>query len=206
MGTVTDSLGIFRIPVHSSDTLFIRNIAYHDTLVPVNSLVSQRKIIMHRKHYPIPEAKVFEWGSTYTDFKKAIVGMPNQQSLGESLGLPVQDPDYIPFEMNEAYLKSPLFLIKSPVSFFYYNISKEAKSARKVYWMNKNMEKQKRFDEILSMESVSSMTGISGEELQAFRVYLYQEIKCDFNCPELQIFTEILALWKVYQELHGTEE
>ena len=34
-GDVSDSLGIFRLPVHSGDTLLVRNIMYMDTLVPV---------------------------------------------------------------------------------------------------------------------------------------------------------------------------
>ncbi len=205
-GSVTDSLGIFRIPVHPTDTLLLRNIAYHDTLVSARLLLLTKHITVKRKYYPLPEAKVFEWGSTYGDFKDALIGMPNQKSLGESMGFPVQDPDYIPFEMNEAYLKSPLFLLKSPVSYFYYNFNKEAKSARKVYWLNKNLDKQKWFDEILSLESVSSITGLSGDDLQAFRSYLYQEIKCNINCSELQIYTEIYILRDIYQGMHGIEE
>jgi hypothetical protein len=198
---VTDSLGIFRLPVYSGDTLLILNIAYQDTVVPVNLISKQGHVLIKRKYYLLEEARIFEWGSTYGDFKEAIIEMPNQQTLGESMGLPRQDPDYVPVEMNEEYLKSPLFLIKSPVSYFYYNFNKYARSARKVYWLQKNQEKHKVFKEIVSSDNISSITGLTGKELQDFLSFLFQKMHCDFTCGELQIYTEIYDLWDIYQKL-----
>ena len=40
-GDVTDSLGIFRLPVHTADTMLVRNIAFQDTLVPVMQIYSE---------------------------------------------------------------------------------------------------------------------------------------------------------------------
>lgn len=200
-GVVTDSLGIFRLPVYSDDTLLIRNIAYQDTLVPVNQILKQGHILIERRFYLLEEARIFEWGSTYGDFRDAIIQMPNQQTLGGSMGLPTQDPDYIPFEMNENYLKSPLFLIKSPISYFYYNFNKHARSARKVYWLKKNQDKHEIFNEIMSSDNISSITGLTGMELQDFISFLFQKMYCDFKCEELQIYTEIYGLWDVYQKL-----
>lgn len=200
-GSVTDSLGIFRMPVRTNDTLLIRNIAFHDALVPARILLLQRYVIMKRKYYQLEEARIFEWGSTYGDFRRAIVQMPTPQTLGETMGLPRQDPDYIPFEMNEEVIKSPAFLISSPISFFYYNFSKAARSARKVYWLKKNRLKQEKFDEILEPANITAMTGLEGEKLLQFLAFLYQRLVCDFNCTELEIYEEIHALWKVYQEL-----
>jgi hypothetical protein len=202
-GEVTDSLGIFTIPVHSSDTLLIRNIAFQDTLMPA-ALISERPhILLKRRYYPLQEARIFEWGATYEDFREAIIEMPNQQTLGESMGLPRQDPDYIPQDMDPNVIKSPAFLIKSPISYFYQNFNKYAKSARKVYWLEKNREKQELFSKIISAENLSSITGLAGLELQEFQAFLYERMVCDFKCTELRIYTEIYALWEVYQEMNN---
>ncbi len=200
-GAVTDSLGIFRLPVRYSDTLLIRNIAFRDTLVRVEDLIGWRRIVIRRRYYELKEARIFEWGSTYGDFKNAMVEMPNQQSLGESMGLPRQDPDYIPVEMNEAAIKSPAFLLSSPISFFYYNFNKQAQSARKVYWMEKNAPLQKAFDEIMGRDNLSSITGLTGNDLEEFVAFANERMRCDFRCSELQIYTEIYSLWELFQEL-----
>ena len=60
-GDVTDSLGIFRLPVHPGDTLLLRNIAFRDTLVPVREVHENRHIRLQRMRYPLKEARIFEW-------------------------------------------------------------------------------------------------------------------------------------------------
>ncbi len=200
-GGVTDSLGIFRLPVRSTDTLLIRNIVFQDMFVPVVLISNQGYISIKRKYYPLEEARIFEWGSTYGDFRDAMIEMPNPQTLGGSLGLPRQDPDYIPYDMNEEVIKSPAFLITSPVSYFYHNFSKQARSARKVYWLKKNQKKHELFEEIMSSENISSITGLTGIELQEFIAFLNERLVCDFKCTELQIYSEIYGLWKAYKEM-----
>lgn len=200
-GAVTDSLGIFLLPVHFTDTLLIRNIAFYDTLVPVYLLDIQKTIILTSKRYHLQEARIFEWGSTYSDFKTAVIDMPNQATLGEAMGLPRQDPDYIPFEMDEKLIKSAGFLLTSPISYFYQNFNKEAKSARKVYWMKKNQTKQAHFNEIVSGESITAMTGLTGNELMEFQSFLLQRMVRNFKSTDLEIYEEIHGLWKVYLEL-----
>jgi hypothetical protein len=204
-GDVSDSLGIFRLPVRSGDTLLVRNIMYMDTLVPVARIEHERYIMLRSAYYPLQEARIFEWGSTYDDFREAIVEMPNQQTLGESMGLPRQDPDYIPYDMNESLLRSTGFLLTSPISYLYHNFSKKAKSNRKVYWLEKNREKHEVFDAIVSQENISEITRLQGEALQEFMAYLFQRLVCDLKCDEMMIYSEIYELWEVYQELQGTE-
>jgi hypothetical protein len=200
-GSVSDSLGIFRLPVHQVDTLLVRNIAYVDTLVPVASILAERHIRIRAATYPLPEVKIFEWGSTYNDFREAIIEMPNRQSLGESLGLPRQDPEHIPFDMDEAQLKSTGFLLHSPLSYLYYNFNRMERSRRKVYWINRDREKHELFEAIVSPENISQITGLSGEALLDFLAFLFQRMVCDFKCEEISIYSEIYDLWRVYQEL-----
>ena len=200
-GDVTDSLGIFHLVVFMTDTLLVRNIAFHDTLVPVYLVQDPKFIVLTSKRYLLQEARIFEWGSTYSDFKEAVIDMPNQQTLGESMGLPKQDPDYVPLEMDEKAVKSAGFLLTSPISFFYQNFNKEAKSARKVYWLKKNQAKQEHFDELISGQSLTEITSLTGDDLQEFQAFLNQRMVCTSKCTDLQVFEEVFALWKVYQEL-----
>jgi hypothetical protein len=200
-GDVTDSLGIFKLTVHLTDTLLVRNITFHDTLLPVFRVNETKYIVLTSRRYELQEARIFEWGSTYEDFQEAVLEMPHQQTLGESMGLPRQDPDYVPLEMDEKAIKSAGFLLTSPISYFYQNFNKEAKSARKVYWLKKNQVNQEHFDQLISGESLTGITALTGDELQKFQAFLIQRMVCTSKCTDLKIFEEVYALWKVYQEL-----
>ena len=200
-GDVTDSLGIFRLPAHAGDTLLIRNIAFRDTLVPVLVVLENRHIMLERMHYQLQEARVFKWGSSYDDFRKAFIDMPMQQTLGASMGLPQQDPDKVPMEMDEKAVKSVGLLLTSPASFFYHNFSKHAKSVRKVYWLKKNQDKQDHYEALVSAEKISDITGLSGPELDNFILFLTSRMLCDIHCTEFEIYKEIFGLWTVYQDL-----
>ncbi|MCP4313273.1 MAG: hypothetical protein GY790_18600 [Bacteroidetes bacterium] len=201
-GDVSDSLGIFTLPVHAGDTLLFRNIAYRETVLPVAVITSGRYVILKKVYYPLQEARVFPWGSTYGDFSKAIINTPAPQTLGESLGLPRQDPNYIPFDMDESKLKSTGFLLTSPIYYLYYNLSRREKNRRKLYWSGKNKEKNEIFEEIVSPESISNITGLTGDPLLEFLAYLFQRLVCDFKCTELNVYSEIYSHWEVYQQLH----
>ena len=151
--------------------------------------------------YPLKEARIFEWGASYEDFQEAFIGMPVQQDLGASLGLPRQDPENVPVEMDEKAVRSAGLLLTSPISYFYYNFNKHAKSARKLYWLNKNQEKQDLFDAITGPESLMEITGLRGTELEAFQLFLSQRMLCDLNCSEFDIYSEIYSLWEVFLDL-----
>ena len=201
-GEVSDSLGIFSLEVHMSDTLFFRNIAYMQTSIPVAAVAEDRYVILKRIIYPLQEAKVFPWGSSYEDFSEAVINTPAPQTLGEALGLPRQDPDYIPFDMDVATLKSAGFLLTSPVSFFYYNMSKREKRRRELFWYEKNRELHERFDAIITPENLSNITGLSGDPLLAFMNYMFKRMVCDYRCNELEIYSEIYAHWEVFKQLN----
>jgi len=200
-GDVSDSLGIFFIPVTVSDTILVRNIAYRDTLIPVSLVLESGYVLLQRRYYELPEARIFEWGSSYEDFKAALLEMPEQQSFGARMGLPVQDPDYVPLEMDERAVKSLGHLLSSPLNYIYQNYNKEAKSARKVFWMEKNKDRQEAFDALLSPENLSDITGLSGEALLSFQAFIRVRMICGMHCSELEVIQEIFALWESYQEI-----
>lgn len=202
LGDVSDSLGIFRIPVRIGDTLLFRNIAFRETLMPASGIIENRFVILDKIYYQIQEARVFPWGSSYDDFSRAVVSSSAPQTLGESLGLPRQDPDYVPFDMDESKLKSTGFMLSSPISYLYYNHNKREQNKRKLYWNKKGREKNEIFDAIVSSESISQITGLSSNELLDFMAYMFEKLVCDSKCSEIKIYSEIYAHWEVYQQLH----
>lgn len=204
-GDVTDSLGIFQLRAVPADTFLILNISYKDTLITAARIRAFPQIVLKSRFYELEEVRIFEWGSTYEDFKQAMIEMPKQESIGESLGLPRQDPGYVPLEMDPRRVKSPAYLITSPISFFYQNFNKQAKSARKVYWLEKNKEKMEQFTRVISSENLSFITGFTGDHLMNFQTFLNNRMQCDYNCSEFQLYTEIHALWDLYREIEGLE-
>ncbi len=201
-GDVSDSLGVFSLAVDMNDTLFFRNIAYLQTFIPVAAVAEDRYVILKRVIYLLQEAKVFPWGSSYEDFSKAVINTPAPQTLGEALGLPRRDPDYIPFDMDEATIKSAGFLLTSPVSFFYYNMNKREKRRRELFWKEKNKELYERFDSIITPENLSDITGLSGDSLRTFMTYMLKKMVCDYRCNEFKIYSEIYAHWEVFKQLY----
>jgi len=202
---VTDTLGIFHIYVNEPDTLLLLNIAFIDTLVPVAGEEGFLTVHLRDKYYNLKEVKIFDWGSSYSDFKNALVNMPVEESLGEELGLPRQDPDYIPFDKDEAYIKSANFLMHSPVSYIYYNLSRKQKSARKVFRLEKDRNKIELFNSYLSPEAVKSMTGLEGKALENFIIFLNVNMQCDYHCSEMEIISEILRLKEIYNQTKSKE-
>ena len=198
-GVVSDSLGIFSIPVCMNDTLLVRNIAYRDTLVPLGDLTGSKIIFVTKASYELPEAKVFEWGSTYGDFRTALIKRPAAPTLGEQLGLPRQDPGYVPYNMDERHVESLGFALSSPISYLYENLNRKARNRRKVYWLKRNRELHERFEEITGPENLSYLTGLEGDELLEFMAHLYRELECDFRCDELKLYSEIHAIWEEYR-------
>jgi hypothetical protein len=200
-GDVSDSLGIFRLQVRDSDTLLILNIAFRDTLVAVASIPGNRHIVLLRKVYPLDEARVFVWGSSYDDFKEAFIEMPMQQSLGASLGLPRQDPGYVPLEMDEKAVKSAGLLLTSPITFFYQNFNKKQSQPGKSTGWRSTGNSMKGLKASSAAKTSQKLPGLYGPRLLAFQSFLLEKMVCDFHCSELEIYKEIYGLWTVFQEL-----
>lgn len=205
-GDMTDSMGIFSIYVRAADQLSFYNISFHDTTVFVYAARPGIHVIMKRKVYKLPGAMIFNWGSTYPEFMAEVERQGVPEQMGEKLGLPRQDPGVIPFDMDEEKLKSGGFLLTSPVSFFYYNLSKKEKGARRAFRLQKDQEMIDRFNRVLGPDNLQRITGLEQEALEQFMIYMNQELSCDYHCTELQLTTELLRLWERYKELHGSME
>ena len=198
-GDVTDSLGIFTLYVRETDVLSFYNLTCRDTSVVIDASDPGFYIKLSRKIYSLNEAKIFNWGNTYDDFINEVERLGVTPTEGVRLGLPIQSPGVLPFDMDEKKLKSPGFLLSSPVSFFYYNFSKREKSARKANKLDRDSELISRFKEILSAENISGITGYQDQELVDFMLYLNSKIDCTYSCTEIEILTEVHEIWNEYK-------
>lgn len=205
-GDMTDTMGIFSLYVRASDRLSFYNISFHDTTIYVNAARSGIHVKLKRKVYMLPGAMIFNWGSTYQDFVAEVQRQGVPETIGEKLGLPQQDPGVIPFDMDEEKLKSTKFLINSPVSFIYYNLSKKEKGARRAFRLQKDQELIDRFNRVLGPTNLQHVTGLKDKALEDFMIYLNQELTCDYHCSELELTRELLDIWKRYKELQGIAE
>lgn len=197
---ISDSSGYFKIIAEDGDFLLIKNIIYRDTIVKILESSAGRNIILKERYNQINELKVFHWGNSYEDFKEAFIALPTEESISDQLGFSKPDPDYIPFYMDDKALKNPLYLLVSPISYLYFNLSRKEKVNRKAYHLIRNKSKQDYFDALISKEKIMDLIQCSNEEYENFSPFLNQNLICDYNCTELEILSEIFSWWLNFNE------
>jgi hypothetical protein len=190
-GSISDTSGNFSLNVLISDSILFRNLAYQDLVVTGGEIQTGDTIHLKIRLYAIKEVKIFVWGSTYADFKAKMKSMPVTENFGEKLGLPQQKGNPIPNFRNPDVLSNPFFAYTNPVDFLYFNFNKKEQSIRKVMEFKQNEDLIRRFESIYNRGRIGILTGLAGEELDAFLIYLNIHFKCDFNCNEIQIISEI---------------
>lgn len=205
-GDMTDSLGIFSLRVRATDRLSFYNISFHDTTLFVIASLPGIHVRLRQKVYSLPGAMIFDWGSSYQDFIAEVERQGVPEDLGDALGLPKQDPDMVPFDMDEQKLKSGGFLLTSPVSFLYYNLSGREKKARRAFRLKQDRKLIERFNRVLGPTNLERVTGLKNESLEQFMIYLNQQMTCDYHCSELELTRELLEIWKRYKTLQKDEK
>ncbi len=205
-GDMTDSMGIFSIRVRATDRLSFFNISFHDTTIFVIASLPGIHVRLRRKVYALPGTMIFEWGSSYQDFIAEVERRGVPEDLGNALGLPKQDADLIPFDMDEQKLKSGGFLLTSPVSFLYYNLSGREKKARRAFRLKQDRKLIERYNRVLGPTNLAGVTGLKKESLEQFMIYLNQQMTCDYHCSELELTRELLEIWKRYKAMQKSVE
>ncbi len=199
-GTTSDSSGNFSLNVFQGDSIIFRNVSCDELIMAADVINSGDTIFLKTRLYAIREVKIFEWGSTYADFKAKMKSMPVTISMSEKLGLPQQSGNAVPNFRNADVLGNPMFAITNPIDFLYYNLNKNEQSIRKVMEFKQNEDLIRRFESVYNRKKVGALTGISATELDDFMIYLNTHFRCDFNCTEIQIVTEIFEHWKNFQK------
>jgi len=198
-GTTSDSSGNFSLSVLKGDTVIFRNVSCEELILAEQEINSGDTIFLKTKLYAIREVKIFEWGSTYADFTAKMKSMPVTESMAEKLGLPQQSGNAVPNFRNANVLGNPMFAITNPIDFLYFNLNKNEQSIRKVMEFKQNEDLIRRFESVYNRKKVGALTSLSATELDEFMIYLNTHFRCDFNCTEIQIVTEIFEHWNNYR-------
>jgi len=196
---ISDSTGFFKLIANNGDFLLIKNIIYHDTVIKVLDINMGKNIILSEKYNSIKEVKVYGWGNSYEDFKRAFIDMTPEVSIADRLALPKQDPNYIPFYMDDKALNNPLYIFVSPVSFLYYKYNHKEKIIRKAYYHKRNKSKLDYINNLLSKENIMRVSHCSEKEFENFSPYLIQNFNCNHNCTEIEVLSEISFWWQKYR-------
>jgi hypothetical protein len=200
-GNTSGPFGNFSFNAERADSILFRNLAYKDLIIIANMIRPGDTVHMKIMLYPIREVKIFEWGSTYADFKAKMKSMPVTENLSEKLGLPQQHGNPIPNFRNTDVLKNPMFAYTNPIDFLYFNLNKKEQSIRKVLEFEQNKDLISRFESVYNRKNISTLTGLDGAELDAFMIYLNLKFQCDFNCSEIQVVEEVYKHWKDYRNI-----
>lgn len=198
-GTVSDKIGFFKIHAVNGDYLLIKNIIFGDTIIKVMDYKAGMILKVSEKKYSIDELKVFRWGTSYDDFKKAFLTLEPEEDLTEKLGFKHPDPDFLPFYMDEDKVKKLVNLRKSPISYIYYNLSRRERIIRKAIKYERTRKNRDYVNNILTRENIASITGYNGQELEDFLLYLNDNFRCDHTCKEFEIINEIYYWWNKYK-------
>jgi hypothetical protein len=199
-GTISDTSGIFIINAQKKDSILFRNLAYQDLVITAFELLTENTIHMKIRLYAIKEVKIFEWGSTYEDFRAKMMSLPVSENWGEKLGLPQQKGNPISDYKNADVISNPFFAITNPVDFLYFNLNKKQQSIRKVIEFQKNEDLIRRFESVYNKSRIAEITKLTGKDLDNFLIYLNIHFQCDFYCNEIQIVNEIYKHWKIYKD------
>jgi hypothetical protein len=198
-GTTSNSEGHFSLTANEEDSILFRNLAYEELILSAGNILRRDTIRLKIKLYAIKEVKIFEWGSTYEDFMAKMMSMPVTESIAQKLGLPQQTGNPVPNYQNPAVLGNPMFAITNPIDFLYYNLNKNQQSIRKVNEFKQNEDLIRRFEAVYNRTAIGNLTSLNEKGLDDFMIYLNLHFKCDFNCTEVQIISEIFKCWREYK-------
>ena len=186
-GYITDSTGKFKIRCKKGDTLVFISLGYLGKVVIVDSLPHQISLVP--RTYKIDEVSIESYRS-YNQFKKDFLELEAEKAP-EIQGLPKGKPIDIPVLLDTNHINSPAFLVLHPLSYLYYKFSKEEKSKRKAFYLERQAGERVIIERKFNREIVSRITGLEDEELTNFIGFCNFSHPFLFEATELEIVKEI---------------
>jgi hypothetical protein len=197
-GLFTDSTGNFVIPVNIGDTLVIQSMWYFPVVFFVESHASHLKdtIKLCQDVYNIGELQLSMPGN-YEDFKRSFLKIIPEKAF-KIEGLPEPKIQDIPILYDTNFLNSDAFAITSPVSYLYYKYSKEEKSKRKVFYLERQKRELLVIDKKFNRELIESTTGLTGDSITEFIGFCNFSHKFLYHASELEIVQSIDSKYKEF--------
>ena len=199
---ITDSTGKFYIPCKNGDTLVFICLGYYGKVVITDSLF--RVVSLLPRSYNI-EAVSIESYRSYDQFKRDFLKI--ELDKGPQIeGLPDGKAIDVPILLDTNYIHSPAFLVMHPLSYLYYNLSKEEKSKRKVFYLERRQGEQLIVEKKFNREIVHRITGLDGDKLTNFIGFCNFSHQFLYKSTELEIVKKIHEKYEVYKSIVEANE
>ena len=127
---------------------------------------------------------------SYSDFKRKFLALNIKDNMPD-LHLP-KAKSGTPKLLDPDFIGSAAFLLHSPISFFYYNFSKEEQSQRKLYAINAYDPNRRYIDAKYNKDKVQLWTGLKDEELTKFVLFCNFDDSFLLNCSEYDLIDKVL--------------
>jgi hypothetical protein len=200
----TNLSGYFKLTGSKNDTLVFTALGYLGKVwIPstkIDGAVST--ILMARRVYDIEPVKIVTLPGSYKDFKKTFLEIKPEQGLIID-GLPNR---YIPKLVSElldtSIISTTSFFLMHPVSYLWYNYSKEEKSKRKVLYLQQEQKEQVAINQKFNRELVHRITELKENELTAFINFCNFSHLFLYNSTDYEIVEAIHKKFEEYKNSH----
>ena len=199
-GSISDSLGHFKMKVLPGDTLIFIALGYLGKyyVVGQDDFKTTQIISLVPRSYEIEELS-FHFPRSYTHFKHEILTLDPDENKPLS-DLPEYNPYKTPYLFDTTRIYSAGFILMHPVSGLYYRFSKVEKSKRKVWQLQQQEMKQARVDEKYNRKLVFEITGLSDELLTHFIGFCNFSFSYLFESTPYEIVEAIELKYQKYLE------
>jgi hypothetical protein len=156
-GVISDNDGCFSIPAQFGDTLYVSALGFKNKMVRVETL-KNITIIMSVSSVAIEDVEIYPY-KTYADFKYAFLNLDLEDERLIIDGVPNKMPPEVPMFENKEYISSVGFLLSSPISYMYYNLSKTEQDKRRAHELKGEAKQVRVIDKKFNIDLVSTITG-----------------------------------------------
>lgn len=192
-GTYSDINGNFSISMLTEDTLLIRSMGFIDYFFTV-------------KEFP-PKA-LYEIKMTPKSYQLKEVTVMDNSRLKKNLGLPDFEPIDIPTELrSNTFNEKPSLLAAflNPVSYLTYHLDAGEKNKRETLKAIQNGKEWDEFSTFYNMENIKRLTGLEGDEADAFMIYCNLNNRLPYNASQIEIEFQIMDLFFKYKKMKSIE-
>ncbi len=206
LATISSPEGAFKIPAHLGDSLVFTSIGFlHKALIITEKelFADYIEVRMVRRNYELSEVEVNPLG-TKAQFRKKFMELQVDDGTIDIVGVkkPVAERRKIPITEDKKEIQKAKHFFKSPASFLYGNLSKDAKMRQELHRLEAKKEKHRYNYTKFNEKTVQRITDYEGAVLIEFMDY------CNFSEEQIYRYTEyeltiaILNKQKTYERIN----
>ncbi|TRX71012.1 hypothetical protein [Carboxylicivirga sp. M1479] len=199
-----DSSGQFKVILDNNDSIKVFALGFEPIIIHLDSLNVDAdrmySFALHQISYQIEQVdvNVSKHYMDYTDKLKAIRKKQEEIDLMLPADIKLGRKPEIAVDLLPTYSRKPpvLAAIFQPANVLYYYTSKSEKQKRQMLKLLQ-YEKQRQ---LMTLDMLEAVSGLSDEELQAFMMYCNAHIKFDKKDTELSVKYKVIDLFNDYKE------